>query len=156
MATKRGFIHGLLALTAALVAFLTSAGAAGPASAAQLTKGGNLTSPTLARPQTQVPLRGSVTVHLYNGLVASLTGIPNAGLTLTASGGLIAAKAVTNKAGDAMLVAVPGVYKLHVYASGYQAVHMEIKISGYTSDLRIAMTPIPTTDPWVPGSPTDN
>ena len=156
MATKRGFIHGLLILTAIMAALAMTAGAARTTSAAALSARANPTNPTLTQPRPASTLKGSIAVHLYNGLVASLTGIPNAGVTLTASGGLIAAKAVTNSTGDAMLVAAPGVYKLHVNASGYQSVHMEVKISGYSSDLQISMTPIPTTDPVVCCSPSNN
>jgi hypothetical protein len=156
MATKRGLIQSLLILTAIMAALLTTAGAARTASAAQLRTRPNATSPTLSQPRPASTLKGSINVHLYNGLVAGVTGVANAGVTLTASGGLIAAKAVTNSAGDAMLIAAPGVYKLYANASGYQPVHLEVKISGYSSELQIAMTPIPITDPWITLTPTNN
>ena len=135
MSTKRNLIRGLLALLAvfALVALTVPTAAA----AARLSK---------ATPADS-PLRGSLTVHLYNGAVASLAGVPHAGLTLTASGGLIAAKAKSNEQGEALLITAPGAYKLHVNASGFQPVDIGVKITTYNSEMWISMTPLAITDP---------
>ena len=72
MATKRNFIHGLLVLSAIMAALLMSAGGPnhqrGPAPHPSTPSNSLRTGP-----QPLSTIKSSITVHLYNGLVASLT-----------------------------------------------------------------------------------
>lgn len=150
MGTQRNLTRGLPALLAvfALVAIASpsAAAAAGPSHTA-------LANSAL---KANAPLRSSITVHLYNGLVASLTAVPGATLILSNSSGVAMAKVLSDASGAATLVAAPGAYKLRVSASGYQPVDMIVRIATYSSELQIAMMPLVITDPWVHIGPTDN
>jgi Carboxypeptidase regulatory-like domain len=150
MSTQRLLTRGLLPLVAVFALVAIASPSAAAAAGLSHTARANTGAPT------DSVLRSSITVHLYNGLVASLAGIPGATLTLSNSSGAIAAKVVSDASGAATLIAAPGAYKLRVSASGYQPVEMIVKIATYSSELQVAMMPLVITDPWVHIGPTDN